>query len=68
MIIAYEENGISKQRPATEEEEALILAAQNDAQNAKATEEAEKAALIAKKEEVLNKLNLTDEEVKALLS
>lgn len=68
MIIAYEENGISKEREATPEEVAYIESAQAEAQAAKAIEEAEaaaKEALRQSRREKLLALGLTEEELDA---
>ena len=67
MIIAYEENGVSKQRNATEEEIAYIAAAQKEAQDIDQTLQTEAAAKAAAKAALLAKLNITPEEA-ALLS
>lgn len=67
MIIAYEENGISKEREATAEEIAYIEAAQAEAQAAKAIEEAQLSAKASTRAAVLEKLGLTSEELEALL-
>jgi len=67
MIIAYEENGVSKQRNATEEEIAYIAAAQKEAQDIDQILQTEAAAKAAAKAALLAKLNITPEEA-ALLS
>jgi hypothetical protein len=67
MIIAYEENGISKEREATAEEIAYIESAQAEAQASKAIEEAEIAERASAKAAVLSKLGLTEDEMAALL-
>ncbi len=67
MIIAYEENGISKERQATDEEIAYLEAAQAEAQAAKLIEEAAAAEKAAAKAAVLTKLGLTADELAALL-
>ena len=68
MIIAYEENGISLEREATESEIADILALQKEA-GATAKSIAEEAAdKTAAREAVFVKLGLTADEVSALLA
>lgn len=68
MIIAYDENGVSKQREATEEEIAYLEEAQAAAQ-ATADEEATDAALRAEqKAGLLERLGITAEEAELLLS
>jgi len=68
MIIAYEEDGISKEREATVAEEKIILAAQADAAVVKAAEIAAAEAKATAKAALLAKLGITAEEAKLLLS
>ena len=68
MIIAFEENGISKERQATAEEMAYIEAAQADAQTSKDLELAELENKAKAKAALLNRLGITADEAKLLLS
>ena len=68
LIITYIEDGESKQREATPEEIAVIEAAQADAQAAKAEEEATANQRAVDKAALLERLGITDEEAKLLLS
>ena len=67
MIIAYEEDGISKEREATAEEIAYIEAAQADAQVSKKAELAELASKAKAKAEVLDRLGITADEAALLI-
>jgi hypothetical protein len=67
MIIAYEEDGISKEREATAEEIAYIEEAQVEAQVSKKAELAELAAKAKAKAEVLDRLGITADEAALLL-
>jgi hypothetical protein len=65
MIIAYEENGVSKEREATAEEKVLIVAAQAEAQESKNAE----LSILAQRDAALAKLTalgLTLDDLKAL--
>jgi hypothetical protein len=68
MIIAFEENGISKEREATAEEIAYIADAQAEAQAAKAEEQSILSQRALDKAALLERLGITDEEAKLLLS
>jgi hypothetical protein len=67
MIIAYVEDGVSKQREATAEEIAYIESAQADAQAAKAGELAELAKKAQAKAALLERLGITSDEAALLL-
>ena len=68
MIIAYDDNGVSKEREATAAEEKIILAAQADAAVVKAAEIAQAEAKATAKAALLSKLGITAEEAALLLS
>jgi len=68
VIIAYNEDGISKEREATAAEKKIILDTQADAAIAKAAEIAEGQAKATAKAALLSKLGITAEEAKLLLS
>jgi len=68
VIIAYNEDGISKEREATAAEKKIILDTQADAAIAKAAEIAEGQAKATAKAALLAKLGITAEEAKLLLS
>jgi len=68
MIITYIEDGESKQREATPEEIAVIEAAQADAQAARAEEQSILSQRASDKAALLERLGMTDEEAKLLLS
>lgn len=68
MIIAYFENGESKQREATAEEVAYIEAAQAEAAATKEAQAKEEAAQAAAKAALLDRLGLTADEAKLLLA
>ena len=68
MKIAFEENGIRKEREATAEEIAYLEAAQAEAAEAKAAELAEVAAQAEAKAEILDRLGITAEEAALLLA
>jgi hypothetical protein len=67
MIIAYDDNGVSKEREATAAEKKIIIAAQADAAIAKAAEIAEAEAKATAKAALLDKLGITADEAKLLL-
>ena len=67
MIIAYVEDGVSKQREATAEEIAYIESAQADAQASKAIELAELAKKAEAKAALLERLGITSDEAALLL-
>ena len=67
MIIAYVEDGVSKQREATAEEVAYIESAQADAQAAKAIELEALHKRAEAKAALLEKLGITEDEAKLLL-
>ena len=67
MIIAYQEDGISKERKATVEEIAYIEAAQADAQASKESELADLATKAAAKAALLERLGITADEAALLL-
>jgi len=68
MIIAYEENGVSKERKATAQEITYLKAAQAEAAEAKEAELAELDAQAQAKAAVLDRLGITAEEAKLLLA
>jgi len=68
MIIAYEENGVSKEREATAEEITYLEDAQIAAQAAKAEEETAAALKAEAKAGLLARLGITAEEAELLLA
>jgi len=68
MKIAYEENGISKEREANAEESAYILSAQADAAESKKVELAKIEERATAKAALLEKLNISLDEAKLLLA
>jgi hypothetical protein len=68
MFIAYDENGVSKQRQATADEIAYIESAQKEAQGVDLMLENEAAKKAAAKATLLNKLGITSDEAALLLS
>jgi hypothetical protein len=68
MLIAYDENGVSKQRQATEDEIAYIEAAQKEAQDVDVMLQNEADQKATAKAALLDKLGITAEEAKLLLS
>ena len=68
MIIAYDDNGVSKEREATAAEKKIIIDAQADAAIAKAAEIAEAEAKAIAKAALLSKLGITAEEARLLLN
>jgi hypothetical protein len=67
MIIAYQEDGISKERKASAEEIAHIEAAQSEAQASKELELAEIAEKAAAKAALFERLGITADEAALLL-
>jgi len=67
MIIAYDDNGVSKEREATAAEKKIIVAAQADYDIAKKAEIAEAQARAIAKAALLDKLGITADEAKLLL-
>jgi hypothetical protein len=67
MIIAYDDNGVSKEREATAAEKKIIIAAQADAAITKEIEIAEAQARATAKAALLDKLGITVDEAKLLL-
>ena len=68
MIIAYNEDGISKEREATAAEKKIIIDAQADAAVVKAAEIAQAEAKATAKAALLSKLGITAEEARLLLN
>jgi hypothetical protein len=67
MIIAYQENGISKEREATAEEYAAITQLQQEYAQKRAAELAKAEADIIAKNNLLERLGITAEEAALLL-
>lgn len=68
MKIAYEENGISKEREANAEELAYIQSAQADAAESKKAELSAIKDRATAKAALLEKLNISSDEAKLLLA
>jgi hypothetical protein len=67
MLIAYSQNGESKQRKATDDEITYLKSAQADAQSEKDAELAEIAAKAEAKAALLERLGITADEAALLL-
>ena len=67
MLIAYDENGVSKQREASEDEIAYIDSAQKEAQAVDVMLKNEAAKKATAKTALLDRLGITAEEAKLLL-
>lgn len=67
MLIAFDENGISKSREATAEEIEYIQTVQAEAAEAKKIEIAEREAFLSQRKAIAERLGLTADELKILL-
>jgi hypothetical protein len=66
MKISYSENGISKERQATDDEVLYIKSAQADAESSKNEEIEQKKSIATARENLCKKLGITIEDLKAL--